>query len=296
MVVASNMEVGESRKLLAKYRADAPRLGELHGRGVQAWLQEQWSELHTWCGSLAAKLDGSCACIEAVHDEKKRVELRVAELESSATFLEYICSQRNVRTLEEKVVVLQAHADGAVHVRDELEAARAEVAARELTIDEQRQTILATDASKSALESRLDEASAESERLRAELAEVRAASAAAAECAERLAEETREAHAATLRVAHDASEAAAAGEAALASEAAKAAAVEVVMVTQVRECDADVAAARTELEHTHELLGVERAARIEADARVKQLRRQLDAALRACKQSEDRVRRLSKNA
>jgi hypothetical protein len=45
-----------TRQLLARFYASAPSVGELRGKGVQAWLQEQWDTLHAWCASPAAHL------------------------------------------------------------------------------------------------------------------------------------------------------------------------------------------------------------------------------------------------
>ena len=271
----------KERTVLARYRAEAPRLQELDGRGVQAWLQEQWAELHAWSAQLAITLEGSTARVESVTAERAEIQERVAELEGEKGFLEHLCSQRNVSQLEERAAVLQNHVDSFEAVRSELSAARNDVDARDQIIRELRSAVAARDAAVVEVEGRLAAEERETERRGASLTAERAERVAAEEAAQRARDETAQAHAQTARVRQEVDVATAHAEIDVAAAHAEVQQIRARMDARATEAAAARATMLAELASAGELLRVETAARVVAEAREARMREQLDMALRA---------------
>jgi len=275
------------REVLARYRAEAPRLATLTGRGVQAWLQEQWAELHAWCVHLATTLDGTTTRIEAASAERKAVEQRVSELEENKGWLEHLCSQRNVAELEAKAAVVQDLINSFAAIKEELAACRQDVEARDATIAQQQGVIDARDKTVAALEKQLADARAESERLVSALAVERVERVTAEEGAQRANEEIEAARAETARVRREASVGAAHAEIDLAKLEEELGQMSRRNEKRLAEAQAARETTLAELASAEEQLKVESTARIDALGREADIRERLDVAMRALRQSEE---------
>lgn len=288
---ATNTSVEGARSLLEGFKAKAPELGQgLSGRGVQAWMQEAWSELHAWCGFLASNLEGSCRRIELLGEERRLQDAKLQELRGSISFLEHLCGTRNIHALEQRVEAQQAVIDDFDSVRAELSEALEKLQHTEERRCEQQAATSAAEAAKADTERELGEAMAETARLMAE-AQAEAARAAEAEAAVRRHREEAEQALEQVRLAKEKQRAAEAarrkGDAEFEAKLNAAAAGHNKASSLAA---AEHEKTRAELAHVKQLLAVESAARTSAEQRAKHARAELDAALRACKQSDDRAR------
>lgn len=281
--------VEDSRGLLERFRAKEADLS-INAQGAQSWMQEKWSELHAWCGFLAGNLEGSCRRIEMLGEEKRQLESSMSDLKANIRFLEHLCSQRNVHTLEQKAEALQGTIDEFSSVRSELDLMRERLGESEEQRMRQVNAHMANDAANTSLRSQLDHALAERATILAERDAERDARKAAEESAERAQAEAQTSHTVArkarerqasleeeLRAAHGRLDAALA-EAAAGHARARASEEQKHERT------------RAELAHMHHQLTVETAARIKAEQHASQAQHDLDAALNACKQSADALR------
>ena len=263
--------------------------GGLSGGAVTAWMQEQWAELHAWCGFLAANLEGSCAKIESLGAERRQHDRERTELRGRCAYLEHLCSQRNTHILEQRIEGLQEKIDGFGGVRAELDAARRTL--EEGAQERQRLTTakLASDAAQAAMQKQIQAAEEAAERMAAELAEERARRSRAEQDAQRLAEEGARASAEASEATAQRIAAEAAAQKSEAETARRVAELEAAHAKALRRAEQEHARTRTQLAEARERLSFEIGARANAERRSATAGKRLDGAMRACKQWEEKA-------
>ena len=285
--VSVDKSIRQARDLLARFRSHAPSMNsdpELHGRGVAAWLQEQWDELHAWCGYLAAGLDQATGDIQVIADERTRTEGRVSELEQQAAFLEHLCSQRNITGLQRKIETLQNLNDHLSSVRKELDGANRVIEKKDGRLIEVVKKMEEEEKAKKELARRMEAAEEEAQAARAELQSERAQRYALEEKMEVVEAEVKHARAAAVKAKEEVARGAERTVEAVAKVEAAAAAAAVEATRKLRQAERCTEAVRTDLSLVEESLESDRKARMAAEAKLAEVEQQLEVALRACQQ------------
>ena len=266
-----------------------PALGGVSGGAMTSWMAEQWRELHAWCGFLAGNLEGSCQRIETLGAERRQLDGKMSELRSRISYLEHLCSQRNVQTLEQQIEALQEQIDGFDSVRAELESTQQ----RLVHAEEQQQRLttarLACDASTVAMAKQRDAAEGEAAHMAAELEAERTRRLAAEQLAEQrevelvaARQESAEAHAA-CRKAEARTEETKANSARAIGDLRASHAAELKLAAESHD------ATKALLVQCQQQLRVEIEARAAAEKRCAHAKQSAERAMRSCKQWEDKA-------